>query len=453
MRRTAERRLSTEPALARRGDPLLHRLPAADRRAATPSMRFALQASGRRRRGARRRRARAWTGGVLPQTDEQRLLGAFGGALRRRRIMTRAWRRCSAMATRRARRAALTWAPAATGGRSSRRGSRCRPARPTRPRRLAALDPSARARSRPAHRPGELAAQHRPERRGARSCSPAAPRLDRPPANPARCHRDAADAWRAAPPTTATGRPPTTSPPGRRPLSRPAPTSADRPYGERDDYTSLTWLAGTGGLVPARPARRRGAPVRALRPRRALAADPGQGLLLGRRAPPPPPASAPQANAWLEQAAASPDQFYGQLALERLGRTPPPPPAPPPVDRRRARRLRPPAAGRGDPLSRHDRPARRPDPVHPRARRARCENDRERAIAAEFGRQIGRLDLGVWAAREARNHGRDLLRARPPSPRCRSRPPMRTTGRSPTASSARKARSSGPRSARPARAA
>ena len=43
-------------------------------------------------------------------------------------------------------------------------------------------------------------------------------------------------------------------------------------------------------------------------------------------------------------------------------------------------------------------------------------NDRERAIAGEFGRPIGRLDLGVWAAREARTSGEASTPA-PPFPK------------------------------------
>ena len=54
--------------------------------------------------------------------------------------------------------------------------------------------------------------------------------------------------------------------------------------------------------------------------------------------------------------------------------------------------------------SRHDRQPRRPDPFV-RAIAEQLENDRERAVAADFGRLIGRLDMGVWAAREARTKG------------------------------------------------
>jgi soluble lytic murein transglycosylase len=40
-----------------------------------------------------------------------------------------------------------------------------------------------------------------------------------------------------------------------------------------------------------------------------------------------------------------------------------------------------------------------------RALAQQLETDQDRTLAAEFGRQIGRADLGVWIAREARNKG------------------------------------------------
>ena len=40
-----------------------------------------------------------------------------------------------------------------------------------------------------------------------------------------------------------------------------------------------------------------------------------------------------------------------------------------------------------------------------RAIAQQAKTDSERQLAADFGRQIGRLDLGVWVAREARNQG------------------------------------------------
>jgi len=50
-----------------------------------------------------------------------------------------------------------------------------------------------------------------------------------------------------------------------------------------------------------------------------------------------------------------------------------------------------------------------------RALAGTLDNDREREAAGEFGRQIGRLDMGVWAAREARSGG-DNFYSRPAFP-------------------------------------
>lgn len=101
----------------------------------------------------------------------------------------------------------------------------------------------------------------------------------------------------------------------------------DKSIGERDDYTSLAWLAGTTAFYNlARPR-----DAQAMFERYANAARSpqtmskgyywaGRAALAGN--------DAATANGFFTQAAAYPDQFYGQLALERLGR---PIPAPPPV--------------------------------------------------------------------------------------------------------------------------
>jgi soluble lytic murein transglycosylase len=43
-----------------------------------------------------------------------------------------------------------------------------------------------------------------------------------------------------------------------------------------------------------------------------------------------------------------------------------------------------------------------------RALAQQAESEAERALAADFGRQIGRADLGVWVAREARTKGENF---------------------------------------------
>lgn len=172
-----------------------------------------------------------------------------------------------------------------------------------------------------------------------------------------------------------------------------------RSYGERDEYTNLTWLAGTAALRAGRPAD--AAPMFERYGRGAQSPQTrAKGFFWASRAAP----ASPQATAWLEQAASHPDQFYGQLALERLGRPVPPPPPAPSVTAadREAFAARPLAqatrylgmtAQRGD------------QTLFVRALAGTLTNDRERAVATEFGRTVGRLDMGVWAAREARSMG------------------------------------------------
>jgi soluble lytic murein transglycosylase len=116
---------------------------------------------------------------------------------------------------------------------------------------------------------------------------------------------------------------------------------------------------------------------------------------------------AEQSRRWLEQAAGSPDQFYGLLALEKLGRTPPPPP-PAPVASAADR-----AGFSRQPLVEAVRylgaNGRRSDQTQfVRALAVALDNERDRAMAAEFGRSIGRPDLAVWVAREARSSGQNF---------------------------------------------
>lgn len=185
-----------------------------------------------------------------------------------------------------------------------------------------------------------------------------------------------------------------------------------RSYGERDEYTNLTWIGGQAALRLNRLA-----DAAEMFDRYGRAAQSAQtrakGFYWAARAA----SRAGQnerANAWLEQAAASPEQFYGLLALERLGRTPPPPPpAPAATPEERAAFMRQPLAEAvrylGQIGSRGDQT------LFVRALADSLDNDRERALAAEFGRAIGRLDIGVWAAREARSGG-DSFYARPAFP-------------------------------------
>ena len=200
-----------------------------------------------------------------------------------------------------------------------------------------------------------------------------------------------------------------------------------RPYGERDDYTSLAWLAGTTALQqlgrPADAARMFDRYGRAARSPQTRA----KGFYWAgarRRAA---PASRPQANAWLEQAAASPDQFYGQLALERLGRPAPPPLAAP--SRCRRRRSAPPSPPGRSPR----RPAllgmigRWSDQslfVRALAEQAETEQRPGRSPPSSAGRSAASISAS-GSAREARNKGAELLRPRPASPKCSIPPAYR----------------------------
>ncbi|HEV2866611.1 MAG TPA: lytic transglycosylase domain-containing protein, partial [Allosphingosinicella sp.] len=175
-----------------------------------------------------------------------------------------------------------------------------------------------------------------------------------------------------------------------------------RSYGERDEYTNLTWLAGTAAMRTNRLADA----ARMFEKYGRAAQSPqtrAKGFYWASRA-----AGAggqtQQANAWLELAAGSPDQFYGQLALERLGRAMPAPPPAPTADA--ATR----AAFQRRPLVEAIRYLgitgdRSNQTLFVRALAAQLQTDAERALASELGRSIGRLDMGVWAAREARTNG------------------------------------------------
>lgn len=187
---------------------------------------------------------------------------------------------------------------------------------------------------------------------------------------------------------------------------------SQRSYGERDEYTNLTWLAGQQAMRHGRSVEAMGMFDRYGRAAASLQTR-AKGFYWAARAATA--AGQPErARQWLEQAAAGPDQFYGLLALERLGRTPPPPAAAAPTtaaersafERRslvQAIRYLGAQGRRGDQLQ------------FIRALSGSLDNDRDRTLAAEFGRAIGRLDMGVWAAREARSNG-DNFYARPAFP-------------------------------------
>lgn len=180
----------------------------------------------------------------------------------------------------------------------------------------------------------------------------------------------------------------------------------DRSIGERDDYTSLTWLAGFTAYYNL------------YRPREAIAMF--DRYASGARSPQTIAkgyywagraamfaGDASLATRYFTQAAAYPDQFYGQLSLERLGRTVPSPAsvAPPVVV----------AAAERDAFANRSvvRAARllgrlgqwREQSLFLRAISEGVTTQRERVMAADLARTLSRPDLGVMVGRRALSDG------------------------------------------------
>jgi soluble lytic murein transglycosylase len=189
-------------------------------------------------------------------------------------------------------------------------------------------------------------------------------------------------------------------------------TVRDRPIGERDLYTNLTWLAGTTAL------NRLGRPSDAISmfERYARAAKSPQtiskGLYWAGRAAEAARQTA-QANAYYTQASAYFDQFYGQLATERLSLP-----------------LAIPAATRTIEISANARDAFNKREIvrvaemlgqtgdwanqslFVRAIAAAAESDADHMLAVELSQRIKRPDLAVMAGRSAGINGlRDYVRA------------------------------------------
>lgn len=185
----------------------------------------------------------------------------------------------------------------------------------------------------------------------------------------------------------------------------------ERPIGERDDYTSLVWLAGWTALNSGRAADAMG-----MFERYASAAKSPQTQAKGQYWAARAAQAAGRAadtSRLLALAATHPDQFYGQLALERLGREIPPPgttgATTPSASERlafnqreivRAARI---LGQQGDWQTQS---------LFIRAIAASVESDADHALAAELAQGIGRPDLAVMVGRNARLNGAsDYVRA------------------------------------------
>ena len=178
----------------------------------------------------------------------------------------------------------------------------------------------------------------------------------------------------------------------------------ERPFVERDRYTDLVWLGGTVAFEKLR----RPADAVAMFARYAAAAQtPGtqtKGLYWAGRAALA-AGDQPTATRYFTEAASHPDQFYGQLSAERIGR---PAATPQVADISVAAELR--AAFAQRPVVRAARILGELGDWSDQSKFLRviaesAETDADHALTAELSREIGRPDLGVMVARNARNSG------------------------------------------------
>ena len=179
----------------------------------------------------------------------------------------------------------------------------------------------------------------------------------------------------------------------------------DQSYAVRDTYTSLVWLGATAAWTGLnRPADAvamfdlysRGGKSLQVRSKGHYWAG-RASLAAGRMG---------DASSYFQRAAAYPELFYGQLALERLGRQIPVPgtlpsfAATPQMRAEFASRSLVQATRLTGQQGRYDEQSQ-----FIRTLSESLTNDAERVVATELGDQIGRRDLAVWVARSARNNG------------------------------------------------
>jgi soluble lytic murein transglycosylase len=176
-------------------------------------------------------------------------------------------------------------------------------------------------------------------------------------------------------------------------------------YAIRDEYTTLTWNAGTAALERMnRPRDAIGLFDKYARAGRSLQVATKGWYWAGRAAS---QGGDPlRARAYFERAAATPELFYGQLALERLGRIVPAPASAPALavtdaqrqaynQKRLVRAVR--LLGQ---QGRRDEQS-----LFIRALSEDTDTEAERLLSVELATQIYRQDLAVWTARSARNSG------------------------------------------------
>lgn len=181
---------------------------------------------------------------------------------------------------------------------------------------------------------------------------------------------------------------------------------ANQPIDVRDNYTSLAWLAGSIALDRLRQPESAIAMFdRYARAGKSLQVQTKGDYWAGRAA-----LAAGQvqnANGYFQRAAAYPELFYGQLALERLGRSVTPPPAALPQyattqlqrDAFNNRRL----VQAVKLLGQQGRSTEQA--LFVKSLAESLDNDTDRNLAVQLGHQIGRQDLAVWTSRLARVKG------------------------------------------------
>lgn len=176
--------------------------------------------------------------------------------------------------------------------------------------------------------------------------------------------------------------------------------------GERDDYTSLAWLAGTVALHELnRPNEAAAMFVRYANGGRSAQVTTKGFYWAGRAAL---AAGKPEdANRYFAQAAVHPELFYGQLALERLGR---PVPAPAPLQSVAAPTPQERSAFQNREIVQAVRLLGQmgqwqDQSLFIRTLSEQAESASERAMVTELSGQLNRPDLAVWMARSARNAG------------------------------------------------
>ena len=178
-----------------------------------------------------------------------------------------------------------------------------------------------------------------------------------------------------------------------------------QPYGVRDKYTSLAWLAGRTALDRLNnPAGGVAMFARYARGGKSLQVVSKGEYWAGRAALAA--GNIAEANTYFQAAANYPDLFYGQLALERLGRSVPTPPELPQIAASDPTR----AIFANDRLAQATRYIfyygnAQEQLLFTRALADALKSNQQRILATEMARTLGRKELAVWVAREARNNG------------------------------------------------